>query len=83
MKKRLDEKNVEIRADEGARSIVPEFTAATEEDWGKEYLDLIISVKTVSDIDEAIRHINTYNTGALRRDCDHVLRSRETVSGRD
>ena len=35
MKKRLDEKNVEIRADEGARSIVPEFTAATEEDWGK------------------------------------------------
>ena len=43
MKKRLDEKNVEIRADEDARSIVPEFTAATEEDWGKEYLDYILS----------------------------------------
>ena len=40
MKKRLDEKNVEIRADEGARSIVPEFTAATEEDWEKVGQDL-------------------------------------------
>ena len=36
---------------------------ATEEDWGKEYLDYILSVKTVSDIDEAIAHINKYNTG--------------------
>ena len=43
MKKRLDEKNVEIRADQDACSIVPEFTAATEEDWGKEYLDYILS----------------------------------------
>ena len=63
MKKRLDEKNVEIRADEDACSIVPEFTAATEEDWGREYLDYMISVKTVSSLDEAIAHINRYNTG--------------------
>ena len=63
MKKRLDEKNVEIRADEGARSIVPEFTAATEEDWGKEYLDYILSCKIVDSVDEAIAHINRYNTG--------------------
>lgn len=35
---------------------------ATEEDWGKEYLDYILSVKTVSDISEAIAHINRYNT---------------------
>ena len=46
MKKRLDEKNVEIRADEGARSIVPEFTAATEEDWGKEYLDIFFPARS-------------------------------------
>ena len=36
---------------------------ATEEDYGTEYLDLIISVKVVADIDEAIEHINKYNTG--------------------
>lgn len=63
MKKRLDEKNVEIRADEDACSIVPEFTAATEEDWGKEYLDYILSCKIVDSVDEAIAHINHYNTG--------------------
>ncbi len=50
MKKRLDEKNVEIRADEDACSIVPEFTAATEEDWGKEYLDYILSCKIVDSV---------------------------------
>ena len=37
--------------------------AATEKDWGTEYLDYIISAKTVSDKDEAITHINKYNTG--------------------
>ena len=63
MKKRLDEKNVEIRADQDACSIVPEFTAATEEDWGKEYLDYILSCKIVDSVDEAIAHINHYNTG--------------------
>ena len=63
LKKRLDEKNVEIRADEDACGIVPEFVPATEEDWGKEYLDYILSLKIVDSVDEAISHINTYNTG--------------------
>lgn len=63
MKKRLDEKQVEIRADEAARSIVPEFAAASEEDWGKEYLDYILSCRLVDSVDEAIAHINRYNTG--------------------
>ncbi len=40
-----------------------EIVPATEEDWGTEYLDYIISVKTVSDVTEAIAHINKYNTG--------------------
>ena len=40
-----------------------EIIPATEEDWGTEYLDAIISVKIVDSIDEAITHINTYNTG--------------------
>ena len=63
MKARLDEKQVEIRADEASRAIVPEFSEATEEDWGTEYLDYILSCKIVDSVDEAIAHINKYNTG--------------------
>lgn len=58
----LKEKNVEIRGDETAVMTL-DCTPATEEDYGKEYLDYIISVKTVSSIEEAIAHINRYNTG--------------------
>lgn len=59
---RLKEKQVEIRADEEACHFVPEFIQAEQEDWGKEYLDYILSVKTVGSIEEAIAHINRYNT---------------------
>ncbi len=61
--KRLFSKNVEIRGDEKSRLIVPEFVEATEEDYGTEYLDYIVSLKIVDDVDEAINHINKYNTG--------------------
>lgn len=57
----LKEKNVEIRADEAAR-LVLDCNEATEEDFSTEYLDYIISVKTVKNIDEAISHINSHNT---------------------
>lgn len=60
---RLKEKQVEVRGDEQARKVDARIIAATQEDWGTEYLDYIISVKTVSSIDEAIEHINKYNTG--------------------
>lgn len=63
LKKRLDEKQVEIRADESARAIVAEFVPATREDWAREYLDYILSLKIVDSLEEAICHINTYNTG--------------------
>ncbi len=59
---RLNEKGVEIRGDEVCRSIADNIIPATEEDWGTEYLDSIISVKTVDSLDEAITHINKYNT---------------------
>lgn len=59
---RLIGKEVEIRGDEKARTIIPEITLATEEDYKTEYLDKIISLKTVDTIDEAIDHINNYNT---------------------
>ncbi len=61
--KAMKEHGVEVRADEAAKAIVPDFNDASEEDFGKEYLDYIISVKTVSNVQEAIDHINKYNTG--------------------
>lgn len=57
----LKEKNVEIRGDEQVCRII-DCIPATEEDYGTEYLDYIVSMKTVSSIDEAISHINKYNT---------------------
>ena len=61
---RMEAYHVEIRADEEARRYLKggHVKPATEEDFGTEYLDYIISVKTVHDLDEAIRHINRYNT---------------------
>lgn len=52
--KRLQEKHVEIRADEAAYALIPGAVHATEEDWGKEYLDYILSIKVVSSVEEAI-----------------------------
>lgn len=63
LKRKLKDKQVEIRADEAACAIEPSFTPATEEDWGTEYLDYILSLKLVDSLDEAITHINHYNTG--------------------
>lgn len=58
----LQEKRVEIRGDESTVDLL-NCKAATEEDFGTEYLDYIISVKTVASLEEAIAHINRYNTG--------------------
>lgn len=60
--KMLDECKITMRADDAARAIVPAMEGATEEDFAKEYLGSLISIKTVSSVDEAIRHINTYHT---------------------
>ena len=59
---RLRQKHVQMRADEAARALIPDAVAATEEDWGREYLDYILSIKVVGIVDEAIAHINKYNT---------------------
>jgi glutamate-5-semialdehyde dehydrogenase len=63
IKARLDEKQVEMRGDERARAACGGIIPASEEDYGTEYLDYIISVKTVDSLDEAIEHINRYSTG--------------------
>lgn len=60
--KALREKGVEIRGCEKTKTIVIDINEATEEDWGKEYLDYILGVKVVKDLDEAIEHINKYGT---------------------
>ncbi len=61
--RKLKNHDIEIRGDERAMAVSPEIIPASGEDWGTEYLDAIISVKTVDSIDEAIAHINKYNTG--------------------
>lgn len=61
--KRFAEKNVEMRGDEVSVETCEGIIPASEEDWSTEYLDYIIAVKTVDSIDEAIEHINRYNTG--------------------
>ena len=59
----LKEKNVEIRGDEEVSCVDSYVKKATEADWSTEYLDFIIGAKVVSDVDEAINHINKYGTG--------------------
>jgi glutamate-5-semialdehyde dehydrogenase len=53
---------VELRGDAAAREILPGATPATEDDWGREYLGPILSVRIVATLDEAIEHINTYGS---------------------
>ena len=81
--KRLREKGVEIRGDERIRAIDEEILPASEEDWGKEYLDSIISVKMVDSIEEAVEHINHYNTGhsesIITKSYEHALYFQERV----
>ncbi|MCR4777944.1 MAG: glutamate-5-semialdehyde dehydrogenase [Lachnospiraceae bacterium] len=62
IKEALFAADVEIRGDERARKVCPDINEATEEDFYKEYLARIISVKTVDSLDEAIEHINKYGT---------------------
>ena len=72
----MEEYGVTLRADEDSRSMLPLAEAATEEDFGKEYLALMLSVKTVDSVEEAIEHINRYHTG--HSDCI-VTKDREAA----
>jgi glutamate-5-semialdehyde dehydrogenase len=58
----LRKNKVEVRGDEEVKRIVPDVKLATEQDWYTEYLDLIIGVKVVADMDEAVAHINKYGS---------------------
>lgn len=63
----LQEKGVELRGCEASRVIFADLIPATEEDWSTEYLEKILSIRIVPDIDAAIAHINTY--GSHHTDC--------------
>lgn len=75
--------DVEIRGDEAAQAISEEIIPATEEDWGTEYLDAVISMKVVDSIDDAISHINKYNTGhsesIITKDYENALKFQDEV----
>lgn len=58
----LKAQHVQMRADEAVREYIPDADAASEEDFGKEYLDYILSMKMVSNVAEAVAHINRYST---------------------
>lgn len=58
----LRAKNVELRGCGRTRAILADFLPATEEDWGTEYLDLILSIKIVNTLEEAVSHINQYGS---------------------
>lgn len=72
----LAPKKVELRGDERVREVLSDCHPASEDDYGREYLDYILSIKTVDSVEEAIEHINKYNTG--HSDCI-VTENRETA----
>lgn len=58
----LIQRGIEIRGDQRTRQLLPEALPASEEDYGKEYLGPVISVKVVDSLEEAIQHINRYSS---------------------
>lgn len=61
--RRYQKAGVILKGDEAARKIVPAMQKATEKDWPAEYLDLVLAVKVVDSVDQAVDHINRYGSG--------------------
>jgi len=59
----FDERGVEMRGDDAVRRLIASARPAAEEDWYEEYLDMVLSIRVVDDVDAAIAHINKYGTG--------------------
>ena len=59
----LRERNVLVKGDEKVEDIINDIEKVNDDEWGLEYLDYIIAIKLVKNVDEAINHINKYGTG--------------------
>ncbi|MBD5429848.1 glutamate-5-semialdehyde dehydrogenase [Lactobacillus sp.] len=74
----LFDQGVELRGDERARAIVPSIKPASDNDWDTEYNDLIMSVKIIDSLNDAIRHINRHSTHHSEAIIsDNIIRSRQ------
>jgi glutamate-5-semialdehyde dehydrogenase len=62
MVRELASAGVELRGDDATRRLAPDVKAATEEDWGEEYLRLCMAIRVVPSLEQAIEHINRYST---------------------
>ncbi len=76
LKEEFDSLGIKIRADNKTAQIITGTSKASLKDWSTEYLDLTISIKVVSGIDEAIRHINTYGS----RHTDAIITKNKTAA---
>lgn len=76
LKEGLNHADVEYRCDEASKPFIKGAKDATETDFGTEYLDYILSVKTVNSVEEAVAHINQYNTGHS----DAIVTENETTA---
>ncbi|MBN2025387.1 MAG: glutamate-5-semialdehyde dehydrogenase [Actinobacteria bacterium] len=81
LEKDLLQQGVEIRGCEKTRKIMEKALAATEEDWSTEYLGLVVSVKVLPGVDEAIEHINRYGSGHTESIVTGDIRSAERFLG--
>lgn len=79
----LKKRGVEIRGDKRACTISGYIVPACDEDWGREYLDAVISLKTVDCFEDAVRHINRYSTGhseaIITKDYERALRFQDEI----
>lgn len=79
----LRERGVEVRADERAAALMPDAKSATEDDYAAEFLDLVIAVRVIDSLDEAIAHIRRYGSDhtevIVTRDDDHARRFVESL----
>jgi glutamate-5-semialdehyde dehydrogenase len=79
---RLRAAGVELRGDERARAAVPDMTPASDEDWDKEYLALILAVRVVDDADDAIAHIVQHGAGHSEAIVTQTYRNAENFCAR-
>lgn len=77
----LAAENVELRGDERSLKILPNIAAATEEDWRTEYSDLILAIKIVDSLTEAISHINNYGSRHTEAIITDDITAAETFQG--